>query len=94
MNIGVILCAIVVVGAFFVWMTEHEKKKAEAEKVNQAHKIFGEQLESTYRLALLSNDKSKALEAGRAYYGHLRGGSLTIYDEQALSNDLSAMKAN
>ena len=91
MEISVILIAVVVVGAFFLWMNESEKKQGEAEKLGKEHKLLAETLEAEYRKARLSGDKSKALEAGRAYYAHLRQGTLTIYDEQALSNDLATM---
>jgi hypothetical protein len=50
------------------------------------------QLWSAYQQALNSGDRAAALRAGRAYYAKLRGGRLTIYDEQALTNDLSTMK--
>ena len=49
-------------------------------------------LKSEYDAALKGTDKDKALKAGRAYYSALRSGSLTIYDEQAIANDLHAMK--
>ncbi len=45
-----------------------------------------------YVEALSGGDKKRALDAGRLYYKHLRGGRLTIYDEQAITNDLSTMK--
>ena len=45
-----------------------------------------------YQQALRCGDKNHALQAGRRYYSHLRGGRLTIYDEQRLTNDLSTMK--
>lgn len=32
-----------------------------------------------------------ALQAGRKYYASLRGGTLTIYDEQAIANDLASI---
>jgi hypothetical protein len=40
-----------------------------------------------------SNNKLRdlALQAGREYYASLRGGRLTIYDEQAIANDLSSI---
>jgi len=47
-----------------------------------------------YREALNGNDKRKALIAGRAYYSHLRKGTLTIYDEQAINNDINTMKVD
>ena len=48
-------------------------------------------LKEAYDDALRSGDKRKALEAGRAYYSFLRSGKLTMYDEQAINNDLIAM---
>jgi len=35
--------------------------------------------------------RDSALQAGRKYYSSLRGGILTIYDEQAIANDLSSI---
>jgi hypothetical protein len=35
--------------------------------------------------------KQRALVAGRRYYSKLRKGELTLCDEQAIANDLSAM---
>lgn len=46
-----------------------------------------------YEEALSKTDKADALKKGRDYYSALRGdGSLTIYDEQAIANDLKTMK--
>jgi hypothetical protein len=46
-----------------------------------------------YQNALSGSDRRIALNAGRSYYSRLRGGGiLTIYDEQAIANDLSTMK--
>lgn len=47
-----------------------------------------------YQDALKSGDKKAALDAGRKYYSALRGGKLTIYDEQAITNDLLTMDEN
>jgi hypothetical protein len=44
-----------------------------------------------YDIAKLSGDKSKALEAGKAFYMRKKG-KLTIDDEQAIANDLCIMK--
>ncbi|MBN8836375.1 MAG: hypothetical protein J0I09_03900 [Sphingobacteriia bacterium] len=45
-----------------------------------------------YHEALNGTGKRKALELGRRYYRLKRGkGKLTIYDEQAITNDLAAM---
>lgn len=48
-------------------------------------------LKEAYDSALKGNNKSIALAAGRAYYSAMRKGKLTIYDEQAIANDLSTM---
>lgn len=45
-----------------------------------------------YEEAIRSGNKQKALELGRKYYASLRfNGRPTIYDEQAITNDLSTM---
>jgi hypothetical protein len=49
-------------------------------------------LKQAYDNALNGSDKKAALNAGRAYYSKLRKGKLTMYDEQALTNDISTMK--
>lgn len=50
-------------------------------------------LKQQYDNALRSGNKKAALDAGRNYYSKLRNnGKLTIYDEQAITNDLTAMK--
>lgn len=46
---------------------------------------------AAYDHARKSGDRQAALEAGRRYYAELRGGTLSVYDEQALNNDLSTM---
>lgn len=49
-------------------------------------------LKQKYEKLLRGSDKRAALEAGRSYYSALRKDkSLTIYDEQAISNDLTTM---
>lgn len=45
-----------------------------------------------YQQAIKGGDRQAALQAGRRYYSACRGGRLTIYDEQAITNDLAAMK--
>ena len=51
-----------------------------------------EQIESDYYDALKCSDKAEALRLGRIYYGSLReDGNVTIYDEQAITNDLNSM---
>ncbi len=49
-------------------------------------------LKSAYEDALIGHDKKAALAAGRAYYSALRKGKLTIYDEQAIANDINTMQ--
>ena len=48
-------------------------------------------LKRRYDEALKSGNKVAALKAGREYYAALRNGRLTVYDEQAIANDLSVM---
>jgi len=50
------------------------------------------ELKWRYDNSLKGTDKCAALEAGRAYYSALRKGkTLTIYDEQAIANDMATM---
>lgn len=56
------------------------KKKAAAIKIE-------------YDQAIKSGDRELALKLGRDYYATLRGGKLSIYDEQAIANDLSTIKS-
>lgn len=49
-------------------------------------------LKTRYDQALKGTNRREALQAGRNYYSALRKGkTLTIYDEQAITNDLSTM---
>jgi hypothetical protein len=49
-------------------------------------------LKDAYAQALRGTDKQAALAAGRVYYSALRKDNiLTIYDETAITNDISAM---
>lgn len=49
------------------------------------------ELKKRYEHLLLHGTKQQALQAGRDYYAALRGGRLSAFDEQAISNDLGAM---
>ncbi len=49
-------------------------------------------LKEKYSQAIKKGEKALALDLGRQYYAKLRGGILTIYDEQAITNDLSTIK--
>jgi type II secretory pathway pseudopilin PulG len=58
--------------------------------INKRKKI--QKLKMAYEQLLKGNNKKMALDAGRAYYSALRKNKvLTIYDEQAITNDLGAM---
>lgn len=61
-------------------------------RLGEKEKVIKQKLLQDYREALKSGNKGKALEAGRKYYSALRDNKgLTLYDEQAISNDLSTM---
>lgn len=67
--------------AAIVWAVIHKKRKQE-------------RLRAAYYLALQGTNKAEAVRLGRLYYGSLRpNGQPTIYDEQAITNDLQTMKA-
>jgi hypothetical protein len=76
-----ILLVIAVALIFYTIYTDNKRKAAKTKALRDA-----------YDEALLSGDKAKALQTGRAYHSFLRKGKLTIYDEQAITNDLSTMK--
>jgi hypothetical protein len=50
-----------------------------------------EEKKRAYIDALKRKDKQAALFAGRDYYAELRGGKLSVFDEQTISNDLNAL---
>ncbi|MFB6456550.1 hypothetical protein ACE38W_14865 [Chitinophaga sp. Hz27] len=54
-------------------------------------RLIGE-AKAKYSECLKGTDKAAALATGRDYYAMLRGGKLSVYDEQAIANDLSTMK--
>lgn len=57
-------------------------------KANQVQKN-----KEAYLSAISRGDKAAALMLGRVYYASARDdGKLTIYDEQAIANDLATMK--
>ena len=59
---------------------------------NRGRKALLKKKREAYIKAIKSGDKTKALDAGRDFYSFKRKGRLTIYDEQAINNDLSIMK--
>lgn len=76
-----------VIYAFFSYRKVTLKLESDALIAKQKVEIAAK-----YRDALNSGNKSDALSLGRQYYASLRDdGVLTIYDEQALANDLLAM---
>lgn len=61
-------------------------------KMTRSQKQKSAQLKQAYDEAIRSGDRAKALQAGRLYYASFRPGSrLTLYDEQAINNDLQVM---
>ena len=79
-----VVILIVIAILLYQMFAKPKKKEHEAE--------FLAKLEQQYKEALRANDKGRALELGRNYYRYKRNGELTIYDEQALANDLATMK--
>lgn len=78
-----ILLAIIVIAVItiIVWAVRYQMRQNKRLK----------DLKRTYELELRNGNKQSALQAGRNYYAALRGGQLSIYDEQAIANDLSTM---
>jgi hypothetical protein len=67
--------------------------------LNDAKKnlMLADELKSQYQKALQDKNKQLALQLGRQYYTALRktsifgNGRLTIYDEQAITNDIASI---
>ena len=58
----------------------------------KGRRMLKERLTKEYRKALDGTDRQIALNAGRNYYQFFRSdGRLTIYDEQAIDNDMKMM---
>lgn len=81
-------------GILMIYLTKKGEEIVEKEKIDEANRIEKiKLLESIYQSNLCGTNKSEALRSGRAYYSSLRKDDiLTIYDEQAISNDLNSMK--
>lgn len=76
-----VITTIIILGMVIVAFFNTKNKTKQLETLKQA-----------YDRALKGPDKRAALEAGRAYYSSLRKNKiLSIYDEQAITNDLSTM---
>ena len=74
----ILLGIVVVIGLIMYFNSNSNKEKSQ-------------KLYTAYRQALATKDKAASLEAGRAYYAFKRKDNrLTIYDEQAIANDLLA----
>jgi hypothetical protein len=72
---ALILIALIAVYVYYKQSIKKKRKVAE--------------LKEEYEKAIREKNKPKALELGRKYYSEMRGGILSIYDEQAITNDLS-----
>lgn len=80
MTIIITVCLVLIVVFVMIW-TSGDSKETEAERLKQE-----------YESALSGSDKKAALKAGRLYYATGRKDkALTVYDEQAIANDLSTM---
>jgi len=79
-NILIILVGVLIIGVVIISVLLHIRKNKDLLR-----------LWIEYDVAKLTGDKAKALELGRAFYKRKKG-NLTIYDEQNLANDLSAIK--
>lgn len=78
--VGLIVTVGMVFGYFYLISQEKNEERLE-------------RIQTRYYDALQGSDKSEALRLGRIYYGSLRDdGNVTIYDEQAINNDLNSMK--
>jgi hypothetical protein len=88
-----ILIILVILGAITSLNPRQPKEDEWAKHAREFRIEKTQTLLAAYKESLSGTDKQDALQRGRAYYAYLRGnGQLTIYDEQALANDLAAMK--
>lgn len=97
------LTIILVIGAVVLFSVINNDKRAKIINSAKRAKIREEELlkeqeklknlKEQYLYSLSMNSKKVALEHGREYYRYLRNGSLTVYDEIAIANDLSTMKS-
>ena len=64
----------------------------QVQKEKENEEKYKKEIKEAYENALKNKNKSLALKLGREYYSSLRAdGNLTIYDEQAIQNDLLSM---
>ncbi len=85
-----IVCTI---GALLYWLFIYLPQQ-KARKIEEEYQLELKNIKALYDEALKGNDKKEALSLGREYYSKLRRGNLTIYDEQAITNDLHTLTTN
>jgi len=92
-EIFVIVFLLFSVCRFFVFLDDiAEESLQKAEEERQKEEDYIKTIKEAYENALKNKNKSLALKLGREYYSSLRAdGRLTIYDEQAIQNDLLSM---
>lgn len=89
----IILVILLILGAVSALNPSAPKEDAWTKHAREFRIEKTQKLLSEYKEALAGSNKQNALQRGRAYYAYVRdNGQLTIYDEQALANDLAAMK--
>lgn len=84
MVVFVSIIVIILIGIVLMALRDNKDNASYREKVKH--------MQHLYDAALKGKDRKAALEAGRSYYSIARkGGAPTLYDEQAMANDLSTM---
>lgn len=88
---------IILSGILFYLLLRAKQKQRSIERepiktFEQKEIEFNAVLRHEYSSALQSGDTEQALALGKKYYQTLRGGELTIDDEQTIANDMSTMK--
>jgi hypothetical protein len=63
------------------------------ERKSRSHRTAIAQLKQRYEQVIRNGDRKQALQLGREYYSKLRGNTLSVYDEQAITNDLSRIES-
>ena len=74
----------------FLWVF-HKIDKEKTERRLKAKKEYDDALSDLRKNPKNSDLRTRALDAGRNYYGIMRGSAISIYDEQAIQNDLSTI---
>ena len=82
------LVAVITISIIVIIFVAYFKEKDVQAQLSNKYFVAKERLmEDPYDNRL----RDLALQAGRKYYASLRGGILTIYDEQAIANDLASI---